>query len=104
MIVEEGVDRRPGHSLNGDVLGGEPDAEVLDGLNVLLNGAWGMATLVKIRDVGFDPVTEEIGPQAGTDTESAEVVVQHGCPPFGSKDHPGASRIMRTNSNHQQRI
>ena len=41
MIVEEGVDRRPGHVLEGDVLGGEPDAEVLDGLDVLLDGARG---------------------------------------------------------------
>ena len=57
MIVKEGVDRRPGHALDGGVLGGEPDSEVLNPLNVLLNGARGMAALVEVIDVGLDPGT-----------------------------------------------
>src|SRR3954466_3566447 len=101
VSLEEGVDRRSGHALDGDVLGGEPDAEVLDDLDVLLDGALGMAALVEVSDVGFDPGTEGVGPHAGTDAGSAEEVVQHGCPPFGSKDRPGGSWIMWTNSNHE---
>jgi hypothetical protein len=58
MLVKKAVDRRPGHLLNGDVLRVEPDCEVLDGLNVLLNGAPRMAAFVEIIDVGFDPGTE----------------------------------------------
>jgi hypothetical protein len=102
MIVKKAVDRRPGHRLNGDLLGVEPDSEVLDGLNVLLNGAQRMAAFVEIIDVGFDPGTEGVGPQACANARAAEELVQHGCPPFGSKDRPGGSRIMRTRSNYKQ--
>jgi hypothetical protein len=103
MIEQEGIDRRPGHGLDGDVLGGEPDSEVFDSLDVLLDGPRGMAPCVEIIDVEFDPRTEDVGPDSLADARSAEELVQHGCPPFGSKDRPGASRIMRTNSNLKQR-
>jgi hypothetical protein len=77
----------------------EPDTEVLNPLNVLLNGARGMASMVEVIDVGFDPRTEEIGPRSYANARAAEVLVEHECPPFGSNDRPGGSRIMRTRSN-----
>src|SRR3954449_8515629 len=67
VILKEGVDRRPGHALDGDVLGGEPGAEVLDGLDVLMDGAPGMTALVEVGDIGFDPGTEGVGPHTVTD-------------------------------------
>src|SRR5437588_2849624 len=82
MIAEEGANRRLGHTVDGDLLGGEPGTEVLDGLDVLLDGARGMAAFVEVSDEGFDPDTEVVGPQAGADARSAEEVVQHGMPSF----------------------
>ena len=60
MIVQEGIDRRSGHGLDGDVLGGEPGPEVFDGLDVLLDDARRMAPRVEVSDVEFDPVAEEL--------------------------------------------
>jgi hypothetical protein len=77
MILEEGVDRRPGHVFDGNLLGGEPDTEVLNPLNVLLNGTRGMASIVEIIDVGFDPGTKKIGPQACANPRATKMVVQH---------------------------
>src|SRR5262249_1447064 len=83
--------------------GAEPGPEMLDGLGVLLDDARGVAPSVEVGDVEFDPVAEEVGPDTVTDARSAEELVQHGSPPFGSRDRPGGSRIMRTDSNLEQR-
>ena len=72
MIVQEGIDRRPGHGLDGDVLVAEPGPEVFDGLGVLLDDARGMAPRVEVSDVEFDPVAEEVSPDSVTDARSAE--------------------------------
>src|SRR4051794_4427097 len=98
MLVEERADGRSGHVLVGDVLGGEPDAEVLDDEDVSPDGAPGVAARVEVGHVTGDPGPQWVGPDAVTDAGSNEEVVDHGCPPFGSQDRPGASRIMRTHS------
>jgi hypothetical protein len=103
MIVQKGIDRCPCHVLDCDVLGGQPDPEVFDGLNVLLDDARRMTPYGEVCDVEFDPSTEDVGPDSVTDARSSEELVQHGCPPFGSKDRPGGSRIMRTIFNLKQR-
>jgi hypothetical protein len=50
----------------------------------------------------LDPRADDVGPDSVTDASSEEELVRHGCPPFGSKDHPAGSRIMRTNSNFER--
>src|SRR5262245_61823434 len=62
-----------------------------------------MAPRLEVSDVGSDPVAEDVGPDSVTDARSAKELVQHGGPPFGSRDRPGGSRIMRTDSNLEQR-
>ena len=99
MIMEKGANRRLRHTLDGDPLGSEPGAEVLDGLDVLMDGTWGMAAFFKVCDERFNPSTEGVGPQAGENARSAEKVVQHGLPSFRVKGPSGGWRIMQTNSN-----
>jgi hypothetical protein len=103
MIVQEGIDRRPGYGIDGDVLGAEPGPEVFDGLGVLLDNARRMAPRVEVGDVEFDPIAEDVGPDSVTGARSTKVLVQHESPPFGSRDRPGGWRIMRTDSNLKQR-
>jgi hypothetical protein len=99
MIMEKGANRRLRHTLDGDSLGSEPGAKVLDGLDVLMDGACGMTALFKVHDEGFDPRTKVIGPQSGADARSAENVIQHELPSFRVEGPSGGWRIMRTNSN-----
>jgi hypothetical protein len=99
MIVQKGANRRLCHILDGDPLGSEPGAEVLDGLDVLMDGALGMATFFKVSGQRFNPSTEGVGPQAGDNARSSEKVVQHGMPSFWVKGPSGGWRIMQTNSN-----
>jgi hypothetical protein len=98
MLAKEGADGRSGHVLAGDLLGGEPDAEVFDGEDVSSDRAPGVAAGVEVGHVVRDPGAQRVGPDAVTDTGSNEEVVDHGCPPFGTRDRPGASRIMQTTS------
>jgi hypothetical protein len=99
MIVEKGANRRLCHTLDGDPLGAEPRAEVLDGSDVLMDGALGMATFFKVSGERFNPSTEGVRPQTGDNAWSSEKVVQHGMPSFRVKGPSGGCRIMQTNTN-----
>jgi hypothetical protein len=98
MIVEERADGRPSHVLGCGAPGAEPGAEVLDGQNTFPDGPTWVAARVEVSDVGRDPISEEVGPDALEDARSKEESVENRCPPFGSLDRPGAWRIMQTTS------
>jgi hypothetical protein len=65
VVSQKDVECRGSQSPGVETVGREPGAEVLDGLDVKLDGAQGMPTLVEILNVGIDRGAEPIGLDAG---------------------------------------